>query len=349
MTEGLARATGQEACKHEPMSSRRLEQAVAGGLAAWAAARLAAVDRYRLVDTPAAPLLSFTPQAAAAAWAAALLLRGRGTSATAALAGAALTALVAPRALPRRQPSADGMVLRVLTANLLGGRASAEAVVGLVRSTRADVLFLQELTGDAVTRLKRAGLSELLPSELTDGGGDSARGNGIYARYPLRYGVRVAPTSAAQPAARLDLPAGGCVQLVCVHSLPPMPLWSRRAVARWGGELAALPPPGDPPVILAGDFNATLDHAHFRRLLRLGHVDAASQAGHGLAPTWGPEPGGRPALLAIDHVLLDPRCAVLATSTHPLPGSDHRALSAEIRLAGQRRTQSAGRAAGLPK
>jgi endonuclease/exonuclease/phosphatase (EEP) superfamily protein YafD len=122
------------------------------------------------------------------------------------------------------------------------------------------------------------------------------------------------------------------VQLICVHPHPPFPPWARRAVSRWRDELAVLPPPGDPPVLLAGDYNATLDHAEFRRLLRLGHADAASQAGHGLTPTWGPEPTGRPPLLAFDHVLVDPTWAVLATSAHPLLGSDHRALFAELRL-----------------
>jgi endonuclease/exonuclease/phosphatase family metal-dependent hydrolase len=85
-------------------------------------------------------------------------------------------------------------------------------------------------------------------------------------------------------------------------------------------------------VVLAGDFNATLDHAQFRRLLRLGYVDAASQVGNGLALTWGPEPTGSPALLTVDHVLVDRRCGVLATSVHRLPGSDHQALYAELRL-----------------
>ena len=43
-------------------------------------------------------------------------------------------------------------------------------------------------------------------------------------------------------------------------------------------------------------------------------------------------PVHRPALLAIDHVPTDRRCAVLATSAHWLTGSDHRALYAELRL-----------------
>ena len=154
----------------------------------------------------------------------------------------------------------------------------------------------------------------------------------IYARYPLRGGPLAAPVSAARCTARLDLPSGQFVQLACVHASPPKPPWSPDAAARWRSQLAALPAPGDSPRILAGDFNATLDHAQFRRLLRRGYVDAASQVGNGLAFTWGPQPNRRPTLLAIDHVLIDRRCAVVATSAHPLAGSDHRALFAELRL-----------------
>jgi endonuclease/exonuclease/phosphatase (EEP) superfamily protein YafD len=301
-------------------------------MAGWAVARLTAADRFCPLEQVAVPLLALTPQAAVAAGLAALLLRGKGPSATAALAGAALAAVVAPRTIPRRQPAADGPVLRVLTVNLQYGRAAGGQLVELVRSTGADVLFLQELDEDAVSRLKQAGLGELLPHEMADIVGYRYRGSGIYARYPLRPGLTIGPSYASQPTARLDLPWGRSAQLVCVHPHPPAPPWHAPAAPRWRLELAALPPPGDLPVILAGDYNATLDHAQFRRLLRLGHVDAASQVGNGLVPTWGPEPHGRPVLLPFDHVLVDPRCAVLATSTHQLPESDHRALYAEFRL-----------------
>ena len=314
------------------MPSPRLEWAVAGCIAGWAVARLTAADRFRPLERVAVPLLALTPQAAAGAGLAALVLRGKGPSATAALGAAALTAAVAPRAIPRQPPAAAGPELSVLTVNLQYGRAAGEGLVRLVLRTGADVLFLQELTGDAVTRLKLAGLNEMLPHEMLDVEEYRYRGSGIYARYPLRDGLVIGPSYASQPTARLDLPSGQAVHLVCVHPHPPMPPWHLPSAPRWRAELAALPPAGDPPVVLAGDFNATLDHAQFRRLLRLGHVDAASRLGRGLMPTWGPEPRGRPALLAFDHVLVDPRCAVLATSAHPVRGSDHKALYARFRL-----------------
>jgi endonuclease/exonuclease/phosphatase (EEP) superfamily protein YafD len=309
---------------------KQISWVAAGGLAGWGAIRLAGADRFRCLEAPAAPLLSFTPQAAVAALLGSILLPRKGAAAMAALAGAALTTVILPRAIGSRQPQARGPELRVLTANLLAGQASERAVVRLVRRKRVDVLFLQELTGAAAARLEQAGLSHLLPHEMTDARDSGPRGSGIYARFPLTSGLRLSPTYMAQPTARLMLPAGRSVDLVCVHPRSPRRPLSRRSVAQWREELAGLPPPADPPRLLAGDFNATVDHAQFRRLLRLGHADAAGRTGKGLTPTWGPV--GKPALLTIDHVLVDPRCAVLAASVHQLPGSDHRAVYAEFRL-----------------
>jgi endonuclease/exonuclease/phosphatase (EEP) superfamily protein YafD len=321
------------------MPSRHLEWAVAGALTGWAAVRLTGADRLSFAETWTVPAISFTPQVAAGAWAGALMLRGKAPAATAAVAAAALTATVLPRTIPSRQPAATGPVLRVLTANLLAGRAVAAEVVELAARKRADVLFVQELTEAAVTSLQQAGLTDLLTHQVLQPIPRGSAGTAIYARYPLSAGPAIAPGSAARCTARLDFPSGQYAELICVHPKPPRPPWppygparSPSAAARWRTQLSALLPPGDGPHILAGDFNATLDHAQFRRLLRLGYADTARQVGNGLELTWGLRPGRRPALLAIDHVLADRRCAVLATSAHRLTGSDHRALYAELRL-----------------
>jgi len=311
---------------------KQISWVAAGAAAGWAAARLAGADRLRVLEAPAAPLLSFTPQAAVAAVAGSLLLRPAGAAATAALSGSALAAAVLARAIRSPQPQAAGPVLRVVTANLLAGRACAEAVVSLVRHTDADVLNVQELTAAAAAGLRRAGLSDLLPHEAIGGPHFGRAGSAIFARYRLSDGLPFTRAAVAQLSARLELPDGHRADLVCVHLHAPDKLLARWKVARWREELAALPPPADPPRVLAGDFNATADHAQFRRLLRLGHVDAASQMGRGLIPTWGPQ--GRPSLLTLDHVLVDPRCAVLAAAVCPLAGTDHRAVYTEFQLPG---------------
>lgn len=305
---------------------------MAGVVTCWAAARLAGADRLRFAESWAVPVLSFTPQLTAGAWAGALLMRGRGPAAATALASAAVTVAVAGRAVPSRQPPATGPVLRVLTANLRFGRAAAEAVTELARRKQADVLFVQELTARAAAGLQEAGLGELLPYRVTQPMPNGTPASGIYARYPLHSGLAAVPGSAVRCTARLDLPSGEFAQLACVHAVPPRPARSPGRAAMWRRQLSALPVPGVDPLVLAGDFNATLDHAQLRLLLRRGYADAASQAGNGLVPTWGPKPDGPLALLAIDHVLTDRRWATLATSAHRLTGSDHRALYAELRL-----------------
>jgi endonuclease/exonuclease/phosphatase (EEP) superfamily protein YafD len=338
------------------MFLRRLEWAVAAGAAGWAAVRLAGADRAGWGEAWSVPLLSFTPQVASAACGAALLMRGRGSSAVTGLAGAALAAAVVPRAVPGRRAgtggrpgtggpaAAGGPVLRVLTVNLLHGHAEPAAVVGLVRDTAADVLFIQEVTGDSAAGLGRHGIDDLLPHRVID---PAVRDTAIYARRPLTGepgaagelgwarrpgGWHTARQGPCWSAARLEPAPGRFVRLVCVHTQPPLPPWQAGGTAAWRAGLAGLPGPGEIPVIMAGDFNATLDHAQFRRLLGRGYTDAAAQAGLGLVPTWGLEPGGRPPLLTIDHVLTDSRGTARNASVHPVAGTDHRALYAEIRL-----------------
>jgi endonuclease/exonuclease/phosphatase (EEP) superfamily protein YafD len=306
--------------------------AVAGGLAAWAAARLAAVDRVEQAESKAVPLLALTPQAAAIApWAALGLRLARRPRAatTAAVAGAALGLMVRPRSVARPQPAASGPVLRVLSFNMYFGRGDAEIVVARVRQTDADVLFLQELTENAVTRLKQAGLDDLLPHNLTDLRGGS-RGSGIYSRFPLSEGPAVPEVYMAQPSAVAELPGGHPVELICVHPVAPAP-GSRGGAVRWREDLKSLPGPGDLPRVMAGDYNSTLDHAAFRDVLRRGYADAAQQAGKALDRTWGP-PGRGWELLSIDHVLVGHGCAVLDFAVHFVPGSDHRAVYAEVQL-----------------
>jgi endonuclease/exonuclease/phosphatase family metal-dependent hydrolase len=300
-----------------------LSWAVAGGLAVWAAARLAAADRVRCTEYPTVPFLTFTPLVASAApWVAlGLVLAGRrGPGAVTAAAAAALGLVVGPRGRPRPQPDAGGRVLRVFTLNMFVGRADAGVVVDRVRQVGADVLFLQELSAEAVSRLKQAGLDDLMPHSRIE----RRAASGIYAKFPLGG----APVQQAQPSALLGLPGGEAVELVCVH--PPPPTRKYGGPRRWREALAALPPPGALPRVVAGDFNATQDHAVFRDVLRLGYADAAAQTGCGLSPTWGRP--GRSALLTLDHVLVDRSCAVLKYSVHFIPGSDHRAVCAEIRL-----------------
>ena len=110
-----------------------------------------------------------------------------------------------------------------------------------------------------------------------------------------------------------------------MHPLPPVVTAGPEA---WQRELAGLPSPDSTGAIrvLAGDFNATLDHVGITRLLNKGYVDAADQVGKGLIHTWPSNSGIWPPPVTIDHVLVDARCPVDTTDVFDVPGSDHRAV-----------------------
>jgi endonuclease/exonuclease/phosphatase family metal-dependent hydrolase len=163
-------------------------------------------------------------------------------------------------------------------------------------------------------------------------------GAGLFSGWPLAD-VGLIPGSAERlpmPRARLRVPAGPEVEVVGTH--PSAPTGSQQA-AGWHRGLRSLPRPErrGPVRVLLGDFNATLDHAALRDLLDGGYVDAAAAVGKGLTPTW---PRGRllAPTVAIDHVLVDSRVRVREVGIHELPGSDHRAVSAELVLPRARTT-----------
>jgi endonuclease/exonuclease/phosphatase (EEP) superfamily protein YafD len=297
--------------------------------AAWAAMRVFGLER----GFPLVPLLAFTPLVAVGAVAVvavAALLRQWAAALVAAVLAAVLVATVAPRALggPTDPDGPAGPRLRVLSANMHFGTGSPTALVEAVRSTRADVLSVQELTPDLARALDAAGLAKLMPERVVD---PHPRGPGIglYARVPLTRGAASGTRRNPVAVARTRLPGGPPVELVAVHVTPPF----RHQLPAWRADLRSLPraSPDRPVRILAGDFNATLDHAELRRVLDGGYVDAAAEVGAGLRATW---PDGRrlPPPVTIDHVLADQRCGVREFSVHPIPGTDHRAVLAELVL-----------------
>ncbi len=276
--------------------------------------------------------LSFTPYALGGAGV--LVLLGLATRrwricAGAALAVAVLGVGVMPRAVADAQPEATGATLTVASANLYYGRVDPRAVVDLVRSRAVDVLSLQELTPQAVAALDAAGLRELLPYRILRPE-PRAAGTGLVARFPLQERTSIRHSYHWQPAALVDLPGTGDVEVVAVHTVAPV---GRIRPAEWRAELADLPPPlvGRTTRVLAGDFNATLDHRPLRALLATGYRDAADAVGRGLWATW---PADTPIgpVAAIDHVLVPRSCLVRSFETLPLPRGDHRAVVAEIAL-----------------
>lgn len=294
-------------------------------LALWAVIRLGGLERGWFLTQ----LMTFTPYAVVVAGALAVLLglrRDRPPAVVALVTCVALACVVVPRAVPATG-APGGTPLRVLTVNLFA-RADADAVVRLVREYDPDVFSALEITPEKVAELDAAGLAELMPHRVLQAD-EGPKGSGLYARHPLTaLDGLFTPIGHNMPAATVRLPGGASAQVVAVHPNPPLP----RKAAEWNAALAALPPAsGDVPRVLAGDFNATLDHRALRDLLDRGYVDAADRAGEGLVPTW-PNNRAVPPMITIDHVLVDERVAVDMVRVLDVPGTDHRGVVANLRL-----------------
>ena len=148
-------------------------------------------------------------------------------------------------------------------------------------------------------------------------------GGAIYSRYPIRRSRPIDPPP--MPRAEIHAPRLS-LDFTAVHTVAPM----RGKTGDWAASLGLLPHADEPGLqVLAGDFNATLDHEDLRSIVDSGYADAAQRTGDGLASTW---PVGRafPPGVPIDHVLADNALEVLDYRTFEVPGTDHRAVYAEV-------------------
>jgi endonuclease/exonuclease/phosphatase family metal-dependent hydrolase len=297
----------------------------------WAIVRTFGLERGVVI-----PAMTFTPYIGLISplpLLVALVLRRWVVAAVALLVVLAFVHALLPRALDGPQPDVrNGVIVRVMTANLFEGQGDPATVVDLVRRNRIDLLALEELLPDELARLDRAGLRRVLPYRRYEPGTGGASGSGLFSRRPITTLVAEnALRRQGEPRGLITVPGALPIDLQVIHPLPPVdqrwrPVWKYML-----GELTK-PTGGDRLRLLAGDFNATLDHQELRRLLGDGgYHDAADAVGAGYHTTW---PAGRdfPPEITIDHVLVDPRIRVRDVTIHLVPRSDHRAVIATLEL-----------------
>ncbi|MER7894701.1 endonuclease/exonuclease/phosphatase family protein [Streptomyces sp. NPDC096046] len=216
--------------------------------------------------------------------------------------------------------------LRVLTSNVEFGQGTASLVTA-VRREKPDVVFVEECDPACDALLERDLAQDFPHRRAVEGGG--SEGSVILSRFPLRPAEGVRGTM-GMPGAVADVD-GHAVRLQLAHPMPPLP----GQVDVWRRELGALRDaaaagPGT-PLVLAGDFNATQDHAAFRRILDTGLHDAARLDGADRTATW-------PAVTAptfgaqIDHVLVSEDFGASRTRVLDLSDTDHRAVVTDLTL-----------------
>lgn len=224
----------------------------------------------------------------------------------------------------------DGPEVTVMQANILfQGGADPDVLVARVRERDVDVLTVDELTSAAAGALTRAGLDGLLPYRYLVPG-RLASGTGIWSRFPLSDTVEHDGFVFHQISVIADVPGAGPLAIHAFHPVPPV-----LGTHIWAAELSQLREilerfRADIPGVAGGDFNATYGHSQFRALLSGRFADAAEQAGAGAVRTY-PADRRRTPLVAIDHILVADGTAITFEPVE-LPGADHRAVVARIRL-----------------
>lgn len=235
--------------------------------------------------------------------------------------------------------------ITVLSWNTFGDAPGAENIAALALAEGADVITLPETTeetGVLIAEAMRAAGRPMWVRTLAFDHFSTARSTtllispdlGDYtvtsAERPGPPGnTRALPTVVAAPA------DGAGPTIIAVHAVAPvegeMSNW--RSDLDWLAEQCSAAAGGN-DVIMAGDFNATLDHFAGRSLSESSQLgdcrDAALQAGSAAVGTW---PTGAPSLLGtpIDHLLATPNWQVDAMrviGADDEAGSDHRPIVA---------------------
>lgn len=318
---------------------RRVDAGVlAGGFALLGSLAVLPVTVARLAggdDRFPSPLLAAAAPFAAAALVLAVLLALVGRPRRLAIVPGLLAVLhlvwLTPSLLPDGAPARDrGSGITVMTSNVYFGEADGGALVAAVERFEVDVLVVQELTPGMVERLRSAGLERRLRHAVL-AAAHGASGTGIWTRVRGEEVAALSGTSFAMPRVRLPLPDGP-ITVTAAHPYPP----HGSGVDQWAADMRVLHDAVAGTTgaqIVAGDFNATRDHAPLRRLLGLGLVDAADAEGVTAWPgmTW-PEGRRFPPMLRLDHVLVSERVDVQDLEVLTIPGSDHRTVVARLRL-----------------
>ncbi|MFZ1288095.1 MAG: endonuclease/exonuclease/phosphatase family protein [Candidatus Phosphoribacter sp.] len=304
---------------------------------ALAALRLTEPQAGRLIE-----LVSFTPGGVAAS---ALGLAGmwgirrrairRAGAAIAATLLAAHVSWAAPLLLGSAPEPDVACTMRVMSQNFEAGDPAALA--DLATTLAVDVLIVVEASQGALTAT-RAKVATVLPHAAGVSGSRYAH-SVVFSRWP----VSGASTSrdGRDTAVTVHSPCLGDVEVLAVHPAPPRSggNWTRHfqeierfARERLGPGLAT----GESRVVVAGDFNATLDHVPLRRLLAFGLRDAAEATNAGWQPTY-PAPGSTtwlglpvPPLVPIDRVLFSGGLAVSHMWRVTTAGADHVGVVADV-------------------
>jgi endonuclease/exonuclease/phosphatase (EEP) superfamily protein YafD len=238
-------------------------------------------------------------------------------------------AMLLPRVIADPVPTA-GRPLTVMAFNAFEGDADPGQLAALIAEQRPDLVSLPEAGVHFAEELRP--LIEPMGYRLevsSDARSDVAS---VSVAVSDRLGdpaFRIGDETSAFPYVEVTGGELGTLRFVAYHAAAPVP----RQMGGWRGDLALLSQwcAGATPAIVAGDFNASLDHSALRAGMS-GCSDAADQRGRGLVPSWSPGVRWRWTGPQIDHVIMTAGISAETFSAHDILDSDHRAVVTRLRL-----------------
>lgn len=235
---------------------------------------------------------------------------------------AALTILNATFVLPwyvgRDEPNTDGVVIKLLHANVYKENQETAALLAQIDAEDPDLVILQEMSSIWLTTLQ--GLSEEYPYSVAEAQ-EGAFGIGLFSKFPLDDARIVSTPPLELPEIRAVVRIGEQrLNLVSAHPMPPV---SRAGTEARNAQLAAL---GDElakatrPTLFIGDLNISMWAPTYQSFENASGLRNSRQ-GFGLEATF---PAFlRIARIPIDHCLVSEEFSVLDFRTGSKIGSDH--------------------------
>lgn len=228
---------------------------------------------------------------------------------------------------PLKGESSGDQNLKLMHANVLAHNHQYQRLLDLVTEEDPDMVFLQEINHDWL-----AGITSL-KSEYPHFYTEPRAGNfgiAVYSKLPFDSVLHVDSPPLNYPTIAATVSIGE-KQLTLVSSHPTIPLGKKQHAARNEqlDSLAKWIQGADAPVVLLGDFNASVWDPRYRNLERSTGLHNARR-GFGVLATW---PTYMPfAMIPIDHVLVSEGIGVLNAKTSKSIGSDHLPLIVTLSL-----------------
>ncbi|MFL7791246.1 MAG: endonuclease/exonuclease/phosphatase family protein [Anaerolineae bacterium] len=240
---------------------------------------------------------------------------------------------------PQLSAPAHTGILTVMTYNVANDSIAPGDLVSVLRASGADIIALQELSGEHATAIERD-LGDLYPHQALHGYG--IPGKGLLSRYPILEEELFYLEAHRLPYLRTVVAVDGegwgqgeiDVTVIVAHPPPPeigrlgysvnphavLEITSLAQMSKAGG-----------PSILMGDFNMVDQSDNYHILADAGLKDAFRAAGWGFGATW-PARRMEPLqpVVRLDYIWYSPHIQAVRAWVGPEAGSDHLPVFAEL-------------------